>query len=345
MGLRASNLYTLFTALAFALIRDGGEVSAIIPRSFANGPYHEPFRRFVMERGSLDFIHVFDSRGELFADTEVLQENVVLHLTRGAQRDEVTVSSSDGIHDERRVRRVPSAEVMRPGDPHAFIRLPLDDADTAVAEAVLALPCTLGDLGLTVSTGRVVDFRCREHLRHEPEMLTAPLIYSGHMVNGRLRWPDLDSKKPNALAICTDTSGLLLPNEHYVVVRRFSAKEEARRVVAAMSSPDDVPGEVIAFENHLNVFHSDHAGIDPDLARGLAAFLNSTLVDQYVRTFSGHTQINATDLRELRYPDADYLCAVGALLADRPWPDQGRLDALLARAATAPPRSEAVASA
>jgi adenine-specific DNA-methyltransferase len=27
------------------------------------------------------------------------------------------------------------------------------------------------------------------------------------------------------------------------------------------------------------------------------------VVDQYIRRFSGHTQVNATDLRTLSYPD------------------------------------------
>jgi len=60
---------------------------------------------------------------------------------------------------------------------------------------------------------------------------------------------------------------------------------------------------MIGFENHLNVFHAGKKGIDGDIAHGLAVFLNSTAVDRYFRRFSGHTQVNATDLRLLRYPE------------------------------------------
>jgi hypothetical protein len=59
---------------------------------------------------------------------------------------------------------------------------------------------------------------------------------------------------------------------------------------------------MIGFENHLNVFHRGKTGINGDVAHGLAVFLNSTAVDDYFRRFSGHTQVNATDLRLLLYP-------------------------------------------
>lgn len=41
------------------------------------------------------------------------------------------------------------------------------------------------------------------------------------------------------------------------------------------------------------------------------SWLNSTVVDDYFRIFSGHTQVNATDLRKLRYPDAVTLKTLG----------------------------------
>jgi adenine-specific DNA-methyltransferase len=329
-GLRASNLYTIFTGLAADLLADRGQMSVIIPRSWANGPYHEPFRRFLLERLSVDFLHVYEKRGKVFADAEVLQENVVLHATRGPQADTLTLSTSAGGDGPRVEREVALSEVLRPGDPHVFVRIPVNDRATRVAEQMANLPATLTDLGLEVSTGRVVDFRARDSLRDDPTDDSVPLIYPGHIRKGRIFWPTPASKKPNALRRSEQTEALLLPNDTFVLVKRFSAKEERRRVVAAVAGPDDLPGDVIAYENHLNVYHRRGRGLPRALALGLSAFLNCTLVDDHVRSFSGHTQINATDLRNLRYPSVDELVRLGGDLSLESWPEQDELDARVA---------------
>ena len=74
---------------------------------------------------------------------------------------------------------------------------------------------------------------------------------------------------------------------------------------------DNVKAKWLGFENHLNYFHANGRGLDRNLAVGLFAFLNSTEVDQYFRRFSGHTQVNASDLRKLVYPDRATLYAMG----------------------------------
>ena len=63
----------------------------------------------------------------------------------------------------------------------------------------------------------------------------------------------------------------------------------------------------MGFENHLNYFHAGGCGVEEEIARGLTVFLNSTTVDQYFRQFSGHTQVNASDLRKLQYPNLPQL--------------------------------------
>ena len=64
---------------------------------------------------------------------------------------------------------------------------------------------------------------------------------------------------------------------------------------------------MLGFENHMNLFHEDKHGLPEALARGLAVFLNTTAVDEHFRRFNGHTQVNATDLKLMKYPSRDAL--------------------------------------
>jgi len=108
-----------------------------------------------------------------------------------------------------------------------------------------------------------------------------------------------------------------VPEGFYVLTKRFSSKEEKRRIVAALYDPADVAAGPVAIENHLNYFHHEGSGLDLTLARGLLAYLNSTLADLYFRQFSGHTQVNAGDLRSLRYPSHDQLARLGEAVDGR----------------------------
>ena len=164
---------------------------------------------------------------------------------------------------------------------------------------------------MSVSTGRVVDFRVRPYLRSQPGEGTVPLIYPLHMRDGSIRWPVSAGRRANALVVNDATRGLLLPSGNYVLVKRFSSKEQPRRIVASVLAADDLPYETVAIENHVNVYHRGGGSLPIDLAWGIAAYLNSTIVDRFFRHFNGHTQVNATDLRSLRYPTVDQLTALG----------------------------------
>lgn len=72
----------------------------------------------------------------------------------------------------------------------------------------------------------------------------------------------------------------------------------------------------VAFDNKLNFIHKGGMGIEPEIARGLWIYLNSSQVDHYFRVFSGHTQVNATGLRQMRFPTERQLSALGRLNID-----------------------------
>jgi hypothetical protein len=167
-------------------------------------------------------------------------------------------------------------------------------------------------MGIMVSTGPVVDFRLKHHLRDMPEPGAVPLLYPCHFSGQRVQWPNTGTKKPNAIHRNADTEKWLYPNGHYCIVRRFSSKEENRRIVASVVRTNDFAGvEMLGFENHLNVFHIEKHGLPELLANGLAVFLNTTAVDENFRRFNGHTQVNATDLRLMKYPSRETLIALG----------------------------------
>jgi adenine-specific DNA-methyltransferase len=330
IGVATSNIYTGFLTAVVQLLVPGGELVAITPRSFCNGTYFRGFRKFFLRHMSLDRIHVFESRQDAFSDDAVLQENVIIHAVKSeATCADIEISSSTGPEDKLiSSRTVARNKVIRLDDRDSFIRILPDELAENVDEQMGAFSASLDDLGISVSTGRVVDFRASRFLRPCFEEGTVPLIYPAHFDANLVSWPKERTKKPNAIVACKATQDLLIPNDNYVLVKRFTAKEERRRVVAALHVPDRVPGEEIGFENHLNYFHRNGAGLDLHFAKGLAAFLNSTLVDQYFRQFSGHTQVNAGDLRSMRYPPPDKLLALGQRIGSR-FLDQNELDQLV----------------
>jgi adenine-specific DNA-methyltransferase len=227
-----------------------------------------------------------------------------------------------------RIRTIKYDELIHQGDPHSFIHIVPDGDGDAIRQQMMRLGASLSDLGLTVSTGRVVDFRAKALLRTQPGPKTVPLIYPCHIRNGFVDWPNHQTRKPNALAVGPQADDLLVPAGHYALVKRFSAKEEPRRIVAAVYDPDRVRADRVAFENHVNYYHLRGQGLPPTVAKGLVAFLNSTLVDSYFRQFSGHTQVNATDLRSFRYPTWERLMSLGRRIG-MAFPAQRELDRIV----------------
>lgn len=329
IGIETSNLYTGFLSIAVLMLDMGGELVAIVPRSFCNGPYFKPFRQFFLNRMALKHLHVFESRDQTFRDEDVLQENIIFQAVKGGEKSTATISSSSGPDfNEMTVQEVDYDQIVKPDDPNLFIHITTSKIAQYVLDRIHIFNHTLGDIDIEVSTGPVVDFRLKDYLRDKQCSNTVPLIYPSHFQGNYIVWPNYKGRKPNAIVDSEESAKWLMPNGYYTVVRRFSSKEEKRRIVAAVHDPNQVAGKKIGFENHLNVFHTGRSGLSPDLARGLAVYLNSTLIDIYFRQFNGHTQVNATDLKMLRYPCQEVLESLGASV-DKEFPTQNEIDELL----------------
>lgn len=233
IGVETSNLYTGFIALIQRLLVTGGQLVGITPRSFCNGPYFRLFREEFLSQLELRRLHIFESRKAAFREDSVLQENIIFHAVRGRhQPREITVSSSSGeMGDDVTESVFPFREIVHPQDVEKFIHIPSNSDHASAKETMDGLSTSLAALGVTVSTGRVVDFRLKDALRKEPEPGTVPLLYPCHFSGGTVQWPKLEARKPNAILDNAQTRPWLVPSGVYLLTKRFTSKEARRRLV------------------------------------------------------------------------------------------------------------------
>jgi adenine-specific DNA-methyltransferase len=315
------NIYALFMAAAAKMLQPGGQLIFITPRSFSSGPYFRRFRKWFFHTVALERIHLFESRTDAFARDNVLQESLVLVARRtSAQPDFVEVSRSQGVHDLMRSQsqRVPLSDVLDLTSPEAMLSIPLDAADNAVRAVFSRWPDRLRSLGLEISTGPIVPFRTTALVSNGDEVTTAPVMWVQHVGRMTITWPLLHFPKPQHIRIGQDTHRLLLPNRNYVLIRRFSAKEDNSRITAAPYFKGELPSEFLGIENHVNYIHHPRGGLSKTVVMGLAAFLNSRWVESYFRLSSGNTQVSATELRNLPLPPMERIRRVGEQLQQSP---------------------------
>jgi adenine-specific DNA-methyltransferase len=329
LGIETVNLYSAFIWLTMLQLAEAGEIVAITPRSFCNGAYFRAFRKAFLTDMGLEKIHIFESRSVAFVEDNVLQENIIFHATKTNNKPEyieVTSNSENELGKFLEFRHVPYHEVVETDDAEKFIHIITNSLEDSLRVQMNKFSSTLEQLGLEVSTGPVVDFRLKSALRNCLNEKSVPLLYPESIKVGKVVFPPSNPRKAIAIEHNQETAKWLVQPGWYVLTKRFSAKEEKRRIVAAVCSPLDAP--VLGIENHLNYYHAKGKGINPDLARGLTGFLNSTLFDRYFRQFSGHTQVNATDLRRIKYPCQANLMLLGSKIGDSIF-NQEQLDTLV----------------
>lgn len=310
------NIYGLFQAATADLLLPSGRWCFITPRSWMNGAYFASVRRHILKSLRFDAFHLFESRTEHFEGEEVLQEAVIAWATaQGAQIGDIAISTSQGSVDlpQAEVVATPARDVISQ-DEFRMIAMPIATGTKNVAFTDFSCTDTLASLGLAVSTGRVVPFRATEFVEQDRVRNSVPLLWMQHVTHSGVRWPI--QKKREHLRNTAENAWMLVPNTNYVLLRRFSPKEDLRRVTAA-AYLGNLPSPFLGLENHLNYIYRPGGELTRDETVGLAAFLSSRYFDAHFRSFSGNTQVNATELRRMPFPDLQTLRRMGAGLADR----------------------------
>jgi len=325
-----SNIYSIFLIISAKLLKENGQLLLITPRSFCSGSYFRVFRETFFLLVDLKTIHLFNSRKSTFKKDNVLQENLIIEATRKRKieknqialsltfESQLTISSSETIDDinTRKISKYDISNLINFNSYQKILHLPVNKTDQKIIKIFKNWTGSLKLYGLEISTGPVVDFRTVEWIKLKPSKNTVPLFWLHNVDSMNLIWPRNKGYrgKDKGQHIILDKISIarLVKNKNCILVRRFSTKDDNRRLIAApylkQFSSDK---EFIGIENHLNYIYDKEKDLTSDVALGLSALLNSKIFDLYFRTFNGNINVSATELRDFPLPDFNLIKIVG----------------------------------
>lgn len=309
----APNLYFLFASRSIENLRDKGELVYIIPRSWTSGAYFKAFRNFLFKKTTIEHIHLFISRDKVFEQEAVLQETMIIKLKKEiGTANEIVISSTETNNDFNNIQEITVPKKLVIGnDDNQYVYLVTNKEEVNVLKRLSVFHNTLPSLDMKMKTGLTVDFREREHLMDEPANDNVPMFFAQHLKDGRITFPI----GKHGEYIDTRKSGLLQDNINYLFVKRFTSKEESRRLQSSIYLQDDFPTyKQISTQNKLNFITRNKKSLTKQMVYGLYCLFNSTLYDKYYRILNGSTQVNSTEVNTMPMPTLDGIVYLGQRL-------------------------------
>lgn len=308
----APNMYFIFAAMGLFNLKENGEMVYIIPRSWTSGAYFKRFRQYFLTEGRLAHIHLFVSRDKVFDKESVLQETIIIKVRKTNKSPaQVKITSSKSNKDFSEITSLLAPYSLVVSGEDYYVYLVTDHEEISVLKRLRQFNQTLPDIGVKMKTGLTVDFRNRDILRDKEEEGAIPLFYSQHIKQGTVQFP---IQKEHEYVV-TDQRGLMQDNKNYLFVKRFTAKEEPRRLQCGIYLAKNYPQyKKISTQNKINFIDGLLGEMSENLVYGLYVLFNSTLYDEYYRILNGSTQVNSTEVNAMPVPNIKSIQEMGRKL-------------------------------
>jgi adenine-specific DNA-methyltransferase len=308
-----ANLYGIFTDLAIRWVKPGGIIGYVTPTSFLGGQYFKALRSLLQREApplKMDFV---TERQGVFED--VLQETMLSVYKRGERkRRPVTVDFLRPNGNQKPVSVHEVGKFALPTDGEEPWFLPRNREHIALLKKLTSMPHRLSDYGFSVNTGQLVWNRHKTQLRSDRGKECYPLIWAESVTaEGEFNFSAVRRNHQPYLHVYS-SQGYLVTRESCVLVQRTTAKEQKRRLIAALL-PVGFIGKYggVVVENHLNIIRSSKK--NPDISLDvMATILNSKTLDIAFRCISGTVAVSAFELNTLPMPSAEQMKTLESLL-------------------------------
>jgi len=309
------NAAFLFARVAAAHLEPNGQLIIMLPTTVASASSLTEYRKEMAKTLSLKKIHLFIGKQKNSKRAIPLKKDIIIsYLNSGEHTDILITTSTDDGSTEKTSALSPLPYDFVVDSSDGTLTLPKSAEETKIVKYIGAFPENLNSLGLKMSTGLVVDSKCKKILFDEELSGTIPLIRASAIKNGGVRFPAPATKKQYIMPI---TPSLFQKNKNMIIIKRIPAKSDDRFLNAAMYFAAQRPAnQYISTHNKINFIDTKNPKdeICARLAFGLFALLNSTIYDRYISIVSKSKQINSKEMRSLPLPPRNLIENMGMRL-------------------------------
>lgn len=319
-----SNLYGAFIIQGMELLRPGGHLSYVVPRSFTGGRYYHKLRKKLKEETKINYISYYANRSQTFHGGDILQELVVFSFEKNKSPKEhkircIPCTDIDDFNKEKGFD-IKQENIF---SEHDLIMLLPDSIEEFKWLNRIASLKNLEEWGYRFSTGQLVLHRLKDYLRKKSAGGHHRIIYGSDIINGDGNFtfknkPDYNNGKfPFAVTYGTQNYDGRYKNiklakspssiekyvnrfEEVVICRRRSHKGDKRRFVGLYLS-DELPNGYF-LENGLNYIAKQKKIEHAPPLKAVYMILRSDLFEKYFNVISSNTQINKNDMYLLGFP-------------------------------------------
>ena len=314
------NIYPVFMLLGAKLLKNGGELVFLTPRSFCSGSYYKEFRNNFINIIKPKKIHLFEHRNEIFKKYKVIQENIIFHGKKTqtiSEFVEISISGRNGLlNGDIQENNSPYSNVVYRKNNDIIIRVPTNPFFESIIQIVDNFEYNLLENGMAVSTGSIVPNRSKKYLieKYKKKTGVIPLFWIHNIIDGTVLWP-IKSKKPEAIVESPNIQKT--KNQDLILVKRISSREGKKRLSAGIYLAHLFDFKNIAIENHVNYIYKKNSKFTTYELQGLSALLNSKIYNSYFLTYNGNTQVNADDLKKIPLPKITIIKKIGRTISDK----------------------------
>ena len=314
------NAYGMFLHAGIEMLRSGGRLGYIVPRSMLSGLYFQNLRRMIEQRTCLEELSLLAERKNVFP--QVLQGTMIIAFRKPADgetreadrsvRTGVIRSAAEFGNGGPAHVNARSAQVTRRLNGSTVWFVSDQERTYTLLDKIIGRHPLLGGpvVACPARTGPIVWNRVKPLLRPRAGEGRLPLVWATDVGRFRFELASAGDARPAYLEATEKLRDLAMTGTS-VLVQRITADEQARRIVASRSG---FPARQRYFvENHLNVLQpAPSTRVDLYYLLGV---LSSDVVEFLFRSMNGNTQVSATELNLLPVPRGNFEMEIAEMAA------------------------------